>query len=311
MQLLRDIALFVEVVNMKSFTRAASNLDMPPSTLSRRIAGLERHIGLRLLNRTTRRVEVSDAGAAYYARCAHLVEEAQVAHEQLAETATVARGTLRVACSGDFAALHLPVAVTEFVRRYPEINLEFDLSPRIADLMAENLDAALRIGTLADSTLVARRIATLRLSLYAAPSYLTSNPPPRKPEDLSHHQCIRMRADEAASHWLLSSGKPSRALQKKRVAVTGKLVANSVSMIRQLTLLGAGIGVIDQGMANDDVAHGRLVPVLTNWELAPVAVHLVTAARLMPARVRVFGDFLTEWFSDNRRAPHAPQFRSR
>jgi len=294
LHLLRDIALFVEVVNTKSFTRAAENLEMPPSTLSRRVSGLERDIGLRLLNRTTRRVDVTDAGAAYYARCAHLVAEARVAHEQLAETVNVAKGTLRVACTPDFATQYLAPVVVEFTRRHPQVNVELSLSSRVEDLLVENLDLALRIGKLSDSALIARRVATLQLGLYAAPSYFAVAPPPRHPADLSRHVCIRMRADEAGSTWKLSERGSSDKATGVAVPVTGRFVVSSTLLIRQLTLLGAGIGVIDQVAAVEEVKTGRLLPVLPDWRLAPVPLHMLTSSHLVPARVRLFGDFLGE-----------------
>jgi DNA-binding transcriptional LysR family regulator len=293
--LLRDIALFVEVVNTKSFTRAAENLGMPPSTLSRRISGLERSIGLRLFHRTTRRVDVTDAGAAYYARCAHLVEEARVAHEQLAETVNVAKGTLRIACTPDFAQLYLAPVVVEFTRRYPQVNVELTLSSRADDLLADNLDLALRIGPLPDSSLVARRVATLQLGLYAAPSYFAVAPAPARPADLSQHMCIRMRADDAGSIWRLGRRSGAGKATAESVRVTGRFVVKSPLFIRQLTLAGAGIGVIDQGAAAEAVQAGQLLPVLPGWHLAPVPLHLLTASRLVPARVRLFGDFLADW----------------
>jgi DNA-binding transcriptional LysR family regulator len=292
MQLLRDIALFIEVVNTRSFTKAAARLDMPASTLSRRLSALEREIGLRLLNRTTRRVDVTEAGAAYYARCAPLVEEARVAHEQLAETVSIAKGTLRLSCSADFATLYLAPLLVEFTQLHPQVNVELDLSPRLADLAAENLDAALRIGPLRDSSLVARPIAQLQLGLYAAPSYFAAAAAPREPEDLRQHVCIRMRADERGSTWRLAPRSAAAPARARAVVVTGRFVASSVSMIRELTVLGAGIGVIDESMAAADVAGGRLLPVLAAWRLPPAALHLLTPSRLMPARVRLFGDFL-------------------
>jgi DNA-binding transcriptional LysR family regulator len=294
LHLLREIALFVEVVNTKSFSRAAENLEMPPSTLSRRISGLERDIGLRLLNRTTRRVEVTDAGAAYYARCAHLVAEARVAHEQLAETVSVAKGTLRIACTPDFATQYLAPVVVEFTRRHTQVNVELSLSSRVEDLLVENLDLALRIGKLPDSALVARRVATLQLGLFAAPSYFSVAAPPRHPSDLSQHMCIRMRTDEAGSTWTLSERGSSEKAAGIAVPVTGRFVVSSTLLIRQFTLLGAGIGVIDQVAAAEEVKTGRLLPVLPDWRLAPVPLHMLTSSRLVPARVRLFGDFLGE-----------------
>jgi DNA-binding transcriptional LysR family regulator len=293
MQLLRDIALFVEVVNTRSFKGAAANLDMPPSTLSRRIAGLEREIGLRLLNRTTRRVDVTEAGAAYFARCAHLVEEARVAHEQLAENVNVAKGTLRIACTPDFATQYLAPVIVAFTQRHPQVSIELSLSSRAEDLLVEGLDMALRIGKLPDSGLVARRVATLQLGLYAAPGYLAVADAPSHPDELQQHMCIRMRADEGGSTWRLSRrAEPEGAAVAVRV--TGRFVVSSNLMIRQLTLMGAGIGIIDQNVAAEGVKSGQLVPVLPEWSLAPVPLHILTSSRLVPARVRLFGAMLAE-----------------
>lgn len=293
MQLLRDIALFVEVVQTKSFTQAAHNLDIPASTLSRRIAWLEGEIGLQLLHRTTRRVEPTPEGLAYYERCAHLVDAARVAHEDLSEHAHAAKGLLRLSCSPDFATMYLPPVLTAFTRQYPAVDVALDLSPHLVDLGGEGLDAALRIGRLADSSLVARRLGTLQLGLFAAPQYLAIAPALAQPEDLAQHMCLRMGSSGHATQWKLHPRHSSASQRSARsVTVRGRFSVRSVAMIRQLALQGAGIGVIDLHLGQRDVAQGRLVPVLTDWTLAPAPLHLITPSRRMPARVRVFGDFL-------------------
>lgn len=312
MNLLRDIALFVEVVNTKSFSRAAMNLGMPASTLSRRISGLENQIGLRLFNRTTRKVEVTEAGAAYFGRCAHLVDEARVAHEDLAETVNVGRGTLRLSCTADFACVYLPEILTDFTRTYPAINVDLDLSSRLVDLISEGLDAALRIGELRDSALVAKRIGSLHLGLYASPSYLKQAPDLLCPQDLSTHVCIRLSSTERGSLWHLHPIDGSRAntieATPESVKVDGRFSMRSVFMIRELTLRGAGVGVIDQRLAASFVESGQLIHVLPQWCLAPAPLHLLTPSRLMPARVRLFREFLVERLQGPKPAPigHIP-----
>ena len=307
MNLLRDIALFVEVVNTRSFSRAAPNLNMPPSTLSRRISGLEQEIGLRLLNRTTRKVEVTEAGAAYFGRCAHLVDEARVAHEDLAETVNVGRGTLRLSCTADFACVYLPDILTDFTRMYPAINVDLDLSSRFADLISEGLDGALRIGKLSDSALVARRIGSLHLGLYASPAYLEHAPALFRPKDLAKHVCIRLSSTERGSNWQLHRIGPTlertRDAAPESVKVEGRFSVSSVFMIRELTLRGAGIGVIDHRLAQASVESGELVHVRAQWCLAPAPLHLLTPSRLMPARVRLFREFLTERLKATNPAP--------
>lgn len=293
MDLLRDMALFVEVVRTRRFTTAADNLGMPASTLSRRIAGLERSLGLTLLTRTTRRVDVTDVGADYFARCAHLVEEARVAHEQIRCGAQRASGTLRLSCTPDFATFYLPPVLEAFTRQHPDVKVELDLSPRVVDLYGEQLDAAVRIGALPDSTLVARRLGSLRRGLFSAPSYLEISGVPRSPHDLASHMCVRLQAGEPGRVWQLTPTAGSGG-GTQRVDVGGRFAAGSVSMVRALVLRGAGIGAIDRLIARDDLAHGRLVAVLPDWELASAPIHLLTVSRFMPARVRLFGDLLSE-----------------
>jgi DNA-binding transcriptional LysR family regulator len=293
MDLLRDMALFVEVARTRSFTTAAGNLGMPASTLSRRIAGLERTLGLTLLTRTTRRVEVTDVGSDYFARCAHLVEEARVAHEQIRRGAQQASGTLRLSCTPDFAAFYLPSVLETFTRQHPDVNVELDLSQRVVDLYGEQLDAAVRIGPLPDSSLVARRLGSLRRGLFAAPSYLEAAGVPASPSDLAGHMCVRLQSGEPGQTWhLIPTGRPGG--EARRVGLSGRFAAGSVSMVRALVLRGAGIGAIDRLIARDDIDQGRLVAVLPDWELASAPVHLLTVSRFAPARVRLFADLLSD-----------------
>lgn len=289
MQLLRDIALFVEVVNTRSFTRAAQHLQIPASTLSRRISGLEKQIGLRLLNRTTRTVDVTEAGAAYYAKCAHLVDEARVAHEDLLANNSQAKGTLRLSCSADFANHYLPEVLTQFTQRYPQVGVELDLTSRVVDLVAENLDAALRFGSLSDSGLVARTMAHIQPLLVASPAYLRNAPALARPEQLAQHMCIRMNARESGSRWKLHKKSTGEI---KVIPVQGRFAIASVALNKKLALQGAGIAVIDQALVQDDLQNGQLVHVLPQWALSPVDLHLLTPSRLMPARVRLFGEML-------------------
>ena len=302
MDLLRDIALFVEVVKAGNFTRAAAQLDMPASTLSRRIAGLEQEIGLRLLNRTTRRVEVTDAGAAYFARCAHLVEEALIAHEDIAAAVNAIKGTLRLACPVDFAQNYLPGPLAEFTRQHPQVDVELDLSSRVVDLAAGQYDAALRLGPLPDSNLVARHIVDLQAALYAAPGYLRDAPKLATPDDLVNHACLRLRTHAGMAPWpLLPTSAKARGAVVVPELPPGKYRADNTGLLRRLALAGAGITAIDTTLVAEDVAAGRLQRVLPKWRIVPVPLHLLTPSRLVPARVRTFATFLANHL--NRAAP--------
>lgn len=194
MDLLNDMALFVEVARAMSFRRAAEALGMPNSTLSRRVSALEKAIGLRLMHRTTRRLELTEAGQLYYERCKRIVEEARLAHEQLGELLAQPSGVLRASLPVDFANSTLAPLIAEFARRHPGIRFEFDLTPRRVDLVSEPFDVAIRMGASQDSTLVARLLATLDTHLYASPAYVSRVGPPRQPADLARHEGLLFKA---------------------------------------------------------------------------------------------------------------------
>lgn len=287
MELLNDMALFVEVVKAHSFRGAAAALGMPNSTLSRRIGLLEQAIGLRLLNRTTRRIELTEAGQIYFDRCKRIVDEARLAHEQLGEMLAQPSGLLRVSLPVDFAAAWLAPRLGEFTRLYPGIGLEFDLTPRRVDLVSEPVDLAIRMGDLPDSGLIARQLALLPRGLYASPGYLAAQGAPTAPADLAAHDCLRMRNAEPV--WRLSRGAQTVA-----VPVTGRFSLNNVGMMRQLAGLDLGIAVLSEDIAAADLDTGRLIRLLPDWQASPVAVHALTETRLLPAKTQRFIDFLRD-----------------
>lgn len=172
MELLNDMALFVEVVKAKGFRSAAEVMGIPNSTLSRRIGTLEKAIGLRLLHRTTRKIELTEAGQLYFERCKRIVDEARLAHEQLGEMLAQPSGVLRASLPVDFAVTYLAPLIAEFAGLYPGITFDFDLTPRRVDLVSEPFDVAIRMGPSEDSQLIARPLASLTPHLYASPGYL-------------------------------------------------------------------------------------------------------------------------------------------
>jgi len=172
MELLNDMALFVEVVKARGFRHAADVVSLPNSTVSRRVSNLEKAIGLRLLHRTTRKIELTEAGQIYFERCKRIVDEAKLAHEQLGELLAQPSGVLRVSLPVDFANIYLAPHIAEFARLYPGISFDFDLTPRVVDLVSEPFDVAIRMGKQPDSNLIARQLSNLPCYLYASPRYL-------------------------------------------------------------------------------------------------------------------------------------------
>lgn len=292
MELLNDMALFVEVVKARGFRNAAEAVGMPNSTVSRRIGALEKAIGLRLLHRTTRKIELTEAGQIYFERCKRIVDEARLAHEQLGELLAQPSGVLRASLPVDFANIYLAPLIAEFARRYPGIRFDFDLTPRLVDLVAEPFDVAIRMGKPPDSNLIARQLANLACHLYASPHYLEQIGEPSHPADLVHHECIGFRTSKATV-WVLH-----KADESMEIAVGGRFQLNSVGLIRRLAALDQGIAVLPAEIAAEDVAHGRLRRILPDWEAPPIPVYAMTETRLLPAKTQRFIEFLRERLND-------------
>ncbi len=281
---LNDMGLFVEVVKAKGFVRAAEAIGMPSSTLSRRISGLEKSIGLRLLNRTTRRVELTEAGQLYYERCKRIVEEAALAHVQLGDMVSNPTGMLRVSLPVDFANVYLTELIAEFASAFPNIKFDLDLTPRRVDLVAEPFDVAIRMGDPEDSALIARPLARLHPWLFASPGYLETHGAPSHPKELESHECLFM---PRANIWRLSNGEV-----KAEATVHGRFMLNSNSMIRRLAALDLGIALLPEQIAADQLASGQLVRILEDWQGTPIPVFAITETRLLPAKTQRFIEFL-------------------
>lgn len=286
MELLNDMALFVEVASTLSFRKAAEAAGVPNSTLSRRISALEKAIGLRLLHRTTRRVELTEAGQIYFERCRRIVEEARLAHEQLGELLAQPSGVLRASLPVDFATIYMAPLVAEFAQRYPGIAFEFDLTPRRVDLVSEPYDVAIRMGELSDSNLVARLLARLSVQAYASPRYLALAGEPQHPTDLAQHECVGF---PKVGRWTLH-----RESESVDVAVGGRFMANSAGMIRRLATLDLGVVLLPGEIVVDDLAAGRLQRILPTWQGKPTPVYALTETRLLPAKTQRFIEFLQE-----------------
>ena len=291
MDYLRDISLFVAVAEEQSFTRAALRLAMPTSTLSRRIAALERSLGLPLLNRNTRTVELTEAGTLYLARCQPILEAAHDAHRDVSGLVAAPGGVLRMSIEAETGPRLVAPVIAAYLERYPDVSIELDLSPRRVDLLGEGFDLAIRIGTLPDSSLTVRRLAQLRGGLFASPAYLDRFGTPAHPSELAEHRRIHLLHKGDRGEWRLANADTGKQLEIH----TGRAVsANNMTMIRQLARLGTGIAVLDELMARDDVADGLLLPILQGWTLPPTPISIMTPTRLLPAKTRAFVDMIAD-----------------
>ena len=287
LSMLHDMTLFVEVARTANFTRASANLAVPGATLSRRIAAMERRFGVRLFDRTTRRVELTDAGRRYFERCGDLVDQARLAQEALRDDADGLTGHVRVSMPVDMGINHVGPLLPEFARRYPGISFEFDLSPSNRDLIGEHVDVAIRVGAVKGDQLIVRRIGTVEMLMFAAPAYLERLGEPQQPADLVEHQCLSLPSPQRKARWrLLRDGGVME------VTVRGRLATNNLGLMRLLAERGLGIAVLSHALARDAVNAGRLVQVLQGWSLPPLPVHAVMSSRLQPVSVRAFVDFL-------------------
>lgn len=288
MELLNHMSYFVEVVKARSFRGAALALGMPNSTLSRKIGELEKTIGLRLLHRTTRKIELTEAGQIYYERCRRIVDEARLAHEQLGTMLAQPEGMLRVSLPADFAIVILAPFIREFSERYPGIVFDFDLTPRNVDLVSEPFDLAIRMGSLPDSGLIARKLGVLPRYLYASADYLATHGTPKHPDDLSAHKCLVMRP-EKNNLWHLHSGE-----EKISIKVSGRFHMNSIGMMRRLATMGMGVAMLPEPIVEDDVKRHELLRILPSYEADAVTMYALTETRLLPAKTQVFIEFIRE-----------------
>jgi DNA-binding transcriptional LysR family regulator len=289
--ILNYMRLFVEVARRKSFRAAAEALDMPNSTLSRNIAELEKIIGLRLLHRTTRKVELTGAGAVYFQRCQHIVEEALGAHEALRDVSERPVGTLRVTMTSNFAVGYLAPILGEFACAYPLITFDFDVTSRRVDMQAEPFDLAIRMGSAptTSSTLVVRTIAALPRYLYASPIYLRQAAPLAHASDLANHVlCVGQGASRPTDVW----HRLHRGDEMVPVMGGSRFVSNSADLSRAMAVNGIGIAALDPYIAHHDLCAGRLQRVLPDWQLEQTQVLAITDTRHLPARTKLFIEFL-------------------
>ena len=284
------LLIFARVADAGSFSRAAERLGLPKSTVSRRISLLEERLGERLMVRTTRRLRLTELGE-------RLLEHARRVATEVEDVAALAEnrkgapvGRLRIAIPSDLAVLLLSDALAAFVALHPAVSLELDLSARRVDLLGENVDLAVRIGTPPeDALLAARRVGVFPIGLYAAPSYLAERGDPASPDDLARHDGLRLLGrDGEPARWTLLQGEATW-----QSVPPGRVAANSPELLLRLARAGAGIAAVPEVLATPYLRRGELKRVLPSWCLRPhVAWAVFPGRRLMPAKVRAFIDML-------------------
>lgn len=284
-----DMRIFAQVMEAGSFTAAADRLGMSKQSVSRRLMQLEERLGVRLLNRSTRRLDATPLGQHYYQSALRLLGEVQQVEHDISGQAQALRGTLRLSAPLSFAMSHLGCLLTEFLQLHPQVEVEVDLSDRAVDLIGEGYDLALRIGALEDSSLIARRIASVERVYCASPAYLQARGVPLKPEDLAGHDCLPYGHSRQVQ-WQFRQGGKAQAIQ-----VTGRMRANNGELLRDAAIAGMGVTYLPTFIVGQALADGRLVNVLEEWTPPALQLSAVYPQHRQVARpVQGFVSFLRE-----------------
>jgi len=292
MDKLQAMQLFTRVVDTGSFTAAAEQLSISRALASKLIQNLEDSLGVRLLNRTTRRLSLTESGQNYYQRVADVLMRLAEAEAEATELQVDPRGRLRISAPIPFSTVHLAPAIAEFQHKHPRVELELNLNDRRVDLVDEGFDMAIRISQLDDSTLMARKIAPCRMVAFASPEYLAAHGEPETPADLAHHECLRYTLTSNSETWEFE-----RDAEKVSVPARSRLAVNNGDFIASAAVAGMGIARLPTFIVADHLRSGRLRRILTAWTLPSIAVYAVyPKTRTLPAKTRRLIDFLVERF---------------
>ncbi|GAB3258950.1 LysR family transcriptional regulator [Chitinimonas naiadis] len=288
-----EIQAFVSIAKLASFGAAAAQLGLTSSATSRKLQALEARLGVRLLQRTTRRVTLTEAGLQYLQHCERWLQELDDADAALADLQGHVRGRLRASVPSNFGRLHVVPALPDFLAAYPELDLDLDFNDRYLDLVEAHIDVAIRIGRLDDSQLVARKLADNRRLLAASPDYLARHGMPQHPAELTRHSCLHFSLYSEGEFWRLH-----KDAETQEIHVKGRLRANYGEALVEAAEAGYGILQSATFIIGPALRAGRLVEVLPDWHIAPSAIWAVyPSGRFLAPKVRAFIDFFSQRYS--------------
>ncbi len=289
---LSGMAAFARVVETNSFTEAARRLGMSKAAVSKQVSKLEERLGARLLNRTTRRLSLTEVGAAFYESCARIIAEAEDAELAVSRLNVTPRGTLKIDAPVNFGMQYLAPLLPPFMLQHPELRVDMSFNDRFIDLVEEGCDLAVRIGQLPDSSLVARKLAETKSVICAAPSYWDRHGRPCEPSELADHECFAYSYLATGNEWRLRGPGGTVA-----VRISGSLAANNGDVLRQAAVAGVGVVAMPVFIVCDDLRAGRLEAVLPDYEPPTRGIYAVYPHnRHLSAKVRVFIDHLVGAF---------------
>jgi DNA-binding transcriptional LysR family regulator len=298
MDRLANMEAFVRVAETKSFSEAARRLRSSKSLVSRQVAALEAELGVRLFHRTTRSLSLTDEGRSYHAQVTRILGEIEEANLSVSSSRAAPRGRLRVSAPMSFGILHLGPAMRDFLVRFPDVELDLSLNDRYVDVVDEGFDLAIRVGRLADSSLIARRLAGHRMIVCASPDYLNRHAEPNDPDDLKRHQCLCYSTNALTPEWhfVAKDGAPWR------VPIQGPLHANNGDVLRSAALQGLGVAYLPSFIVGADIQGSALVSLLPDYVPTDTAIYAVYPhSRHLSPKVRAFIDFLAERYGST---PH-------
>ena len=290
---LNGMRVFAQVVEARSFVAAADKLGMSKSLVSRHVSALEASLAVKLLNRSTRRLSLTEAGALFYEHCARIVQEAELAERHLSETQAEPAGLVKVTATPAFAVRHVLPALSDFYRQHPKIRVQLSCNNRLIELGEAGFDLGIRVSSNPEPDLVARKLASNRAVLCATPAYLKKHGTPRQIEDLRKHECVLFAPLTPRGVWTFRRDK-----NKVSVPVTGSFETDDMDAVCAAVIAGMGIGILPVYMVNDALQQGQLVPLLRTYQVVPEsAIYLVYLPnRTMSSRVRALVDFFVERF---------------
>lgn len=290
MDQLVSMRVYCAVAELESFTRAADRLEMAKSMVTKHVGALEDRLGVRLLNRTTRRLSRTEAGQAYYERCRELLAEIDSLNASVGDLIEQPRGVLRVTAPVSFGVQYLGGAIASFMANHPEVRIDLEMSDRVIDLVDEGWDVAVRIARLANSSLVARQISKTRIAVCASDAYLSRHGTPRHPADLTAHQCLAYAYASGGDDWKATG--PDGPVS---VRVPWIMRANNGDVLRSAALHNAGVILQPTFLVGQDLAEGRLTEILTDYQFGTLGIHAVYPHRKhLSAKVRAFVQHLQQ-----------------
>lgn len=282
--------VFVRVVQAGSFSAAARYLHMPISTVSAKVAHLEAALGVSLMIRTTRKLQLTEAGSRYFKHAVNACSEIQAAEAATSSEKEAISGLIRLTAPVEMGSTSLTDVISDFLKANPNVQVELLLTDRLVDLVGEGIDVAVRVGEMSDSSLVAKKIGSTELQIYASPTYLKRKGEPKKPQDLATHNCLNFQ-DSVQGEWELDVGGKG----KVRVQVKGTVASNNLISLQRLVLRGTGIALLPRFLCVEDEEKGSLKQILKNCTADYFPVYLVHPHQsFLPRRVRVFMDFVAE-----------------